>query len=161
MQGAQNNDICQVLRDWYERVPALANLVMYTLICGYLLSWTSFGLYLSNIPTDVLDYEVWRLLSASFYCSDFPGLLFTLLMYMPTACDTERGMGSIKYLVYFLCNCEAHTGVMLQALYVGAALLLKMGEIANILSLPAAGLWGVIMLEIVVRCNRDPEAAVA
>ena len=159
MQGSPSNDICQSLKEWYERVPSVSMLAMYLLIAGYFLCWTSFPLYLVNDPEAVIfSGQVWRLVTASFISTMLLQLIFTLFMYLPTACDTERRMGSVKYLMYFLCNCEPYSGFIVQLLYTGLIYVLAYLEVTGLAT--ESGLWGVIMLEIVVRCNRDPEAAV-
>lgn len=154
MQGQQGSDVCQTLRDWFDRIPPMSLLVMYTLLGCFLLTYfTDLGVFLINAPEDtLLKLQLWRLLTASFVVSSIFSLLISLFMYMPTACDSERRMGTVKYQLYLLMNC-----VIIQAVCAG----LILGGAASIGFAPwTMGLWGVIMLEIVVRCNRDPEAVV-
>lgn len=154
MQGQQGSDVCQALRDWFGRIPAVSMLVMYTLLGGFLLTYfTDFGTLLINTPQDtLLKLQFWRLLTAPFITGSIFSLLITLFMYMPTACESERRMSSVKYLLYLLVNC-----VTVQVVCAG----LLLGGAVSLGFMPAVlGLWGVIMLEIVVRCNRDPEAVV-
>lgn len=155
MQGQQGGDVCQALRDWFGRIPAVSLLVMYTLLGCFLLTYvTSLGAVLVNAPQDtLLGLQFWRLLSASFVTRGIFSLLITLFMYMPTACESERRMSSVRYLVYLLVNC-----VTIQAICAG----LILAGADNLGFMPVVlGMWGVIMLEIVVRCNRDPEAVVS
>jgi hypothetical protein len=82
---------------------------------------------------------------------------------MPTACKTERRLGTMAYLWFFLMNSKIYSDLFVQVLYIGLMYLITYipGTFwPSGYLIPCVGLWPIIMIEMVVRCNRNPEDAV-
>ena len=82
---------------------------------------------------------------------------------MPTACKTERRLGTMAYLWFFLMNSKFYSDLFVQVLFIGLMYLITYipGTFwPSGYLVPCVGLWPIIMIEMVVRCNRNPEDAV-
>jgi len=131
---------------------------MVYISCGtYLFSWIAASVVylLINIPIFVIQYfQVWRIITAPFVSISLLGLLFSMLSYLPTAGRNERRLGTARYVAFFMINFT-----ILESTY--TILLYALSFIPNFSMLSmsyTAGLWPLIMVEMVIRCNIDPDA---
>lgn len=157
-----NQDICGKLKAWWQEVPAYTRFILYVSLVMFAASMVvpvvSFWIVL--VPAVFLEkLYLWQVLTFEFQPFGIFGLLFTMFSYLPTACRTERRLGTVRYISFFLI-----TNAILAVIYVGLARLGKETGI-SLLSMiysmvPLCGLWPLIMVEMVIRCNKDPESLV-
>lgn len=110
---------------------------------------------LINVPIFTIQYmQIWRLVTAPFIELSLLQLLFCMLSFLPTACNTERSLGTARYVAFFMMNF-----LILESLF--AFLLYGLSFIPNLTLLRGtmtAGLWPLIMVQMVIRCNMNPDA---
>ena len=157
-----NQDVGTKLQNWWKEVPLFTRLILYisVLLCGIDLVSPLLASWLLIIPAYFLEnFYLWQVLTFPYQLLGLLQLLFTMLVYMPTACRTERRLGTVRYISFFVL-----TNIILAVLYV--ALTRAASETGGSLfvtiytSVPFSGLWPLIMVEIVIRCNKDPDVLV-
>ena len=156
LPAMRDRDMSTVLKDWWTNLPTFSRIVLCSLGLTYLLSWISVGLVSLAISVPALNlfgFQVWRLFTSSFVCIQLITLLFTTFMFSMRTGKIERSMGTARYFVYFMLNT-----VCIQVMYTGLFTLLCMTEMPYFcMRYFSAGLWPMIMLEIVKQCCEDPE----
>ena len=157
--NASMQDIGNSIKNWFEKMPSFCRLLLYSTLCLYLISWISLGLVLllANIPVLVVGYfQIWRLFTAPLVPLGFLHVLFEMISFLPTAVKIERRMSTSGYFVFFALNSLTVQTVFALAMY-GASFI--PGEFFASLALrPSAGLWPIIMIEMVIRCNKNPDS---
>ncbi|CAG9318448.1 unnamed protein product [Blepharisma stoltei] len=152
-----NRDYGAVLKSWWSGVPAYTRFIIYVACGTYILSWVMLGFIakLINIPILTIQYfQFWRLFTSPFIAYSLLTLLFEMMSYLPTACKTERRLGTAKYVAFFMINF-----LILELAF--SALLYGLSFIPSLSGLslnPTAGLWPLIMVEMVIRCNMNPDS---
>lgn len=112
MINPAQTDYSAAIRDWWSQVPSFSKLVLVMCAGGYLLGlvFPVIPYMLINIPKLTVEhFQVYRVLttpyiSVGIFQVTIIQLLFGLLSYMPTACRTEKRLGSISYLFFFMIN---------------------------------------------------------
>ena len=78
---------------------------------------------------------------------------------MPIACRTERRLGTVRYISFF-----TMTNAIIGVLYVGITYAIAQTGLpifvnAFVLS-PCQGLWPIIIVELVIKFNKEPDQLV-
>lgn len=168
MLNSSGTDIFQAARTWIARIPALSKCVMYLSVLGCILSFVfpTLCMNLINIPLfTLMKLQLYRIFTTPFLSLGilqvfYTQVLFSLISYMPTACRTERRLGTMSYLWFFSVNSNIHLDLIVQVLFIGLMYIITYipgtpWPAGNLN--PCVGLWPLIMIEIVVRCNLNPE----
>lgn len=114
MINPNQTDYSAAIRNWWSEVPTFSKLVLYLCIAGYILGlvFPMMAYMLINIPKQTVEHlQIYRVFTSPFLTLSILQvtiiqLLFELLSYIPTACKTEKRLGSISYLFFFLINSE-------------------------------------------------------
>jgi membrane associated rhomboid family serine protease len=157
-----NQDIGGQLKQWWQTVPFIVTFIFYATTFLYLLSWVIFPylfLMVLNPYAFVVKLCFWQPLSFPYLHLSLLHLLFALFSYMPTACRTERRLGTVKYLFLFVSN-----NFIIGLAFVGLIYALSFSKIPLFVGLAqksyCLGLWPIVMLEMVLRCNKTPDELV-
>lgn len=111
---------------------------------------------LNSASKSVLQYQVWRLTTASFVGSSLLSAAVMVCVFVLFAPEAERHLGSVRRLIYFLTNCACHAGLTIQVLY--AVLSLVVTTLSDYTEQASSGLWGAVVLDSVVLAMRSAEA---
>lgn len=163
MINPNQTDYGAAIREWWNQVPSYSKLVLYLSVAGYLLglAFPMIAFQLINFPKFTVEsFQFYRVFTTPFIAINLFQVLFGLLSYMPTACKTEKRLGTISYLFFFMINSEIYTDLLVQVLFVGimyGTSYIPFGTWSSNVLYPCTGLWPLIMIEMVVRCNRNPD----
>jgi len=102
----------------------------------------------------ISQYHVWRLITAPFYNPQLLMLLFGLWSYMPRAGPHEKTEGTVRMAMEFL----IYT-LIISLLFCLTGFILGSSASPGFYLAPQMGLWPLVMCEMVVDCNRDPDVA--
>lgn len=94
---------------------------------------------------------VWRLVTGTFVHSDFLGLLFSLISYVPQAVMDEQQLGTVPFALRFFV-----LSTFINVFYgvFGVAL----GQLSKgILMQPTMGLWPILFCDLVLQCQQNPD----
>lgn len=155
-----NSNIGHRLKDWWVNIPAYTRLILYVTLFVYALTWISlyFIIFFVNTPYSVIrEFQFWRLFTFSYVPSGILNLILEMISFLPYSCRAERRLGTSKYFVYFLLN-----SVMIGALYSLSLFILSLIPIGYFELLAysnSAGLWPIIMMEMVIQSNKNPDQA--
>ena len=117
--------------------------------------------YLANIPYyTIYQCQFWRLITTAFITTGLINLIFSLLIFYRYSINTEKDIGTIKYMLNFFRNCLFIQIIyslitLLISLIIRNSILMKMkltmGGVHN------DGLWPILMCEITLFCLSNPE----
>lgn len=145
------------MQNWWRDLPSFSRFLFYTLGVTYALSWPMGDslFYLVNAPAaTVLSLQLWRLFTAPFICLGLVPLLLQLISFGGITARRERELGTSRYLVLFLLN-----AVTVELAYALVNVLISYNGLDWLIGRKfSAGIWPMIMIEIVLRCNMHPEA---
>ena len=158
-----NEDIGAKLIKWWREVPMFTTTILYTVVAVFLLyCFTSFYFIVYGILIAswvINNLYLWEVLTFPYIHTNLLHLLFSLFSYLPTACRTERRLGTVRYISFFV-----HTNFAIGILFVGLMKFLSSITVlplfSGLMSLPCTGLWPIIFVEMVLRCNKDPDVLV-
>jgi membrane associated rhomboid family serine protease len=107
---------------------------------------------MNTLDTTVYERQFWRIFTAPLVHPNILMLLFVLLAYIPTGVLREKMVGTVKIATgFFLMN------VLIQLTFLvfsfGASRLTEHYTFFHSL-----GMWPIIMAEIVIEYNRNPES---
>ena len=147
---------------WMKAMPFFTRLILILTsllsLLALFLPVLSTSLPLTSISF-IENHAMYELFTFSYQHLSVLHLFFALLAFLPTACKTERSLGTYRYASFFIV-----TNVLLGLIYI---VVISLGASAH-LSLfmeayrfyPCAGLWPILMTEMVIRCNKNPQARV-
>ena len=117
--------------------------------------------YLADIPYFTIFHgQIWRLVTTAFITTGLINLIFSLFIFYRYSIQTEKDIGTIKYMLTFFRNCFFIQSiyclvVLIISLIIRNDILMKskalMGGVSN------DGLWPIIMFEITLFCLSNPE----
>ena len=155
---SSSQDSMVQLKVWWEDVPIFAKFIAFLITTLYILSWFTFYplVNLLLIPFYVIYQQYWwEVLTFQYQHPKIIMLIFALWSYLPTASKTERVMGTVKYISYFLIMNiiigAVHVVLMFALFETGLSLF------QGCLYVPSYGLWPLILSNMVVRCNQNPD----
>ncbi|CAG9312952.1 unnamed protein product [Blepharisma stoltei] len=152
-----NRDYATEMKNWWRGMPAYTKLVIYVSIGTYILSWlnSAFIPLFINIPIFTIEnLQIWRVFTSPFITLNLLTLIFEMCSYLPIAYRTELRLGTAKYGAFFIMNF-----IILEVLYAASLYGLSFIPSLSLLAIvPTAGLFPLIMAEIVINCNINPEA---
>ncbi|OMJ85873.1 hypothetical protein SteCoe_12715 [Stentor coeruleus] len=156
-----NQDISGKLISWWQTVPFFSRCIFYITIPLSILSYFPAypGILLILSPAILITYfNFWSLLTFPYQHFGLLGIVFALFSFSQTGPRNERRMGTARYFIYFTIN-NLILGIMLVC--AGIAMQeINVPALKSIIFSSCDGLWPFIMIEIVLRCNKDPEAQV-
>lgn len=156
-----NQDIGGRLMSWWQAAPFFTRCIFYITIPLSILSYFPMfpGMLLVLSPAILLTYyNFWSFFTFPYQHFGLFGIVFSLYSFSQTAPRNERRMGTARYFIYFTIN-NLILGIILVC--VGIAMLeIRVPALNSIMFSSCDGLWPFIMIEIVLRCNKDPEAQV-
>jgi Eukaryotic integral membrane protein (DUF1751) len=155
-----NQDVGSRLTAWWTTVPVFTRLVLYLTLILYTLSlFSAIAWYLVLIPGNVIyGYYIWTIFTFPYINPSIFGIFFSLISYLPTASITERRLGTIRYMSFFI-----QTNAIIGIVATGLIYLLSLAPLPilqNILGELFCGLWPIIMVEMVINFNKEPERLV-
>ena len=157
-----NQDLFGQLHTWWKEVPIFTRLILYIslLLSTILLISPLVAFWTVLFPAHFLDhFYLWQVLTFPYQSLKFLQLLFTMIAYLPTACITERRLGTVRYISFFIIT-NAILGLLYVALTRAAAETGLAFFVTMYTVVPFCGLWPLIMVEMVIRCNKDPDVLV-
>lgn len=156
-----DQDIGGRLQSWWRELPFFSTCtIVICLILSILYYFPSFPAFLLILnPAILFSYHsFWSVLTFPYQHNGLLNYIFALFSFAQTAPRNERAMGTSRYFIYFTLN-NLILGMIFIAL--GLAMLeIKVPTLQFIYFNSCAGLWPFIMIEIVLRCNKDPESQV-
>lgn len=142
--------------NWTSFVKNIPACVM-GICCGILMVFcisivsTGFMMTLVSIPYYIVNGgEFWRLFTSLFVPLGLLELLICVPTFVSTGGQTEKAFGSVKYLLFFLCNC-----VLIQLLCV-----LLSFFFTSLRVVPIQAIYGEIMIEIIMISKKNPDSPV-
>jgi membrane associated rhomboid family serine protease len=135
-------------------VPLFVRFIIISTVFLYLISWfVRIDVVLCNLPYYTLKkFEIWRLVTSVFMTVSIINILFAFLAWIPDAMRLETTTGTVRYFLNFMTN-----SIFIQVIYSFALLILSLIFGENILKMPSAGLWPLIMAEITLLCLANPD----
>lgn len=135
-------------------VPLFVRFIIISTVSLYILSWiVSIDAILCNLPYfTLMKFQIWRLATSVFMTVSIINILFAFMAWIPDAMRLETTAGTIRYFLNFMTN-----SIFIQVIYSIALLILSIFLGENILKMPSAGLWPLIMAEITLLCLANPD----
>ncbi|OMJ71984.1 hypothetical protein SteCoe_29691 [Stentor coeruleus] len=156
-----NQDIGGRILSWWHELPFYSTCIIITsLILSILFYFPVFpSSFLILNPMIIFSYyNYWSLLTFPYQHLGLLNYLFALFSFAQTAPRNERVMGTSRYFIYFTLN-NLILGIIF--IFIGLAFLeINVPALQSIYFNSCAGLWPYIMIEIVIRCNKEPESQV-
>lgn len=160
--NSQNNDQQESFGDkikkFWSNIPLVVKSIISLTLFFYILSWiTSFVKYLMNFPQmTIFDFHLWSVFTSVVVTPSILNVVFAFIAWVPDAIKIETQVGSVRYFMNFMIN-----STIIQILYLIFALLFWLiFNIEYFLQMPSAGLWPLIMSEITILCNANPDSEV-
>ena len=161
------SQMCSDCKNWLnsflDNLPFFIKWFMIITLFFFLLNFFTvyIAFYLANIPYyTIYQCQFWRLITTAFITTGLINLIFSLLIFYRYSINTEKDIGTIKYMLNFFRNCLFIQIIyslitLLISLIIRNSILMKMkltmGGIHN------DGLWPILMCEITLFCLSNPE----
>ena len=161
------SQMCSDCKNWLnsflDNLPFFIKWFMIITLFFFLLNFFTvyIAFYLSNIPYyTIYQCQFWRLITTAFITTGLINLIFSLLIFYRYSINTEKDIGTIKYMLNFFRNCLFIQIIyslitLLISLIIRNSILMKMkltmGGVHN------DGLWPILMCEITLFCLSNPE----
>ena len=161
------SQICSDCKNWLnsflDNLPFFIKWFMIITLFFFLLNFFTvyIAFYLANIPYyTIYQCQFWRLITTAFITTGLINLIFSLLIFYRYSINTEKDIGTIKYMLNFFRNCLFIQIIyslitLLISLIIRNSILMKMkltmGGVHN------DGLWPILMCEITLFCLSNPE----
>ncbi len=151
------------LKSFLDNLPFFIKWFMIITLFFFLLNFFTvyIAFYLANIPYyTIYQCQFWRLITTAFITTGLINLIFSLLIFYRYSINTEKDIGTIKYMLNFFRNCLFIQIIyslitLLISLIIRNSILMKMkltmGGVHN------DGLWPILMCEITLFCLSNPE----
>ena len=162
--GSQMCSDCKKwLNSFLDNLPFFIKWFMIITLFFFLLNFFTvyIAFYLANIPYyTIYQCQFWRLITTAFITTGLINLIFSLLIFYRYSINTEKDIGTIKYMLNFFRNCLFIQIIyslitLLISLIIRNSILMKMkltmGGVHN------DGLWPILMCEITLFCLSNPE----
>ena len=159
--------MCSDCKNWLnsflDNLPFFIKWFMIITLFFFLLNFFTvyIAFYLANIPYyTIYQCQFWRLITTAFITTWLINLIFSLLIFYRYSINTEKDIGTIKYMLNFFRNCLFIQIIyslitLLISLIIRNSILMKMkltmGGVHN------DGLWPILMCEITLFCLSNPE----
>ena len=151
-------EICETM-PLFVRILVFSNsfLFLFNLFVPYI------SFYLADIPFfTVFRFQIWRLVTTAFVTTNIISIILCMVFWIKEVIELERSLGTVKYMLTFFVNCiciQLIYCIIMLIIYLitrsKASLLLKVmgggGRVRN------EGLWPIVILEITLRCLKNPE----
>ena len=161
------SQMCSDCKNWLnsflDNLPFFIKWFMIITLFFFLLIFFTvyIAFYLVNIPYyTIYQCQFWRLITTAFITTGLINLIFSLLIFYRYSINTEKDIGTIKYMLNFFRNCLFIQIIyslitLLISLIIRNSILMKMkltmGGVHN------DGLWPILMCEITLFCLSNPE----
>ena len=161
------SQMCSDCKNWLnsflDNLPFFIKWFMIITLFFFLLNFFTvyIAFYLANIPYyTIYQCQFWRLITTAFITTGLINLIFSLLIFYRYSINTEKDIGTIKYMFNFFRNCLFIQIIyslitLLISLIIRNSILMKMkltmGGVHN------DGLWPILMCEITLFCLSNPE----
>ena len=161
------SQMCSDCKNWLnsflDNLPFFIKWFMIITLFFFLLNFFTvyIAFYLANIPYyTIYQCQFWRLITTAFITTGLINLIFSLLIFYRYSINTEKDIGTIKYMLNFFRNCLFIQIIyslitLLISLIIRNSILMKMkltmGGVHN------DGLWPILMCEITLFCLSNPE----
>ena len=161
------SQMCSDCKNWLnsflDNLPFFIKWFMIITLFFFLLNFFTvyIAFYLANIPYyTIYQCQFWRLITTAFITTGLINLIFSLLIFYHYSINTEKDIGTIKYMLNFFRNCLFIQIIyslitLLISLIIRNSILMKMkltmGGVHN------DGLWPILMCEITLFCLSNPE----
>ena len=90
--------------------------------------------------------------TGTFIHTDFLGLIFSLVSYIPQACMEERQLGTTHYVLrFFLLTTFINLLFSVSAVGIGYSMA------PSVMFEPSMGLWPILFCELVISCMQNPD----
>ena len=149
------NDLGSSLKNFYKNMPLFVMFVLYftIILCIFSLFLPLEISYLVLISyTFINDNKYWTIFTFTFYHTSILNLVFALFFYLPNASSTEKKLGTVRYIYFFIIN-SGIIGVVYGLLMFCISFI---SIFSSSIYVPCIGLWPVIMMEVVINCNVNP-----
>jgi uncharacterized membrane protein len=104
----------------------------------------------------VKQLQIWRLYTSTFVHGGLLGLFFALLSFIPRSIEQETEKGTVPFAIRFV-KFSIFINVVICALAFIGELLPFLG-MEGLMYSPAAGLWPLYMMDLVIKCYEAPDA---
>lgn len=151
-------NILAKVKQWWSTIPLFTRLIIYiTIPLSIFAIFADLAKFLIIVPYNFLQgFSFWQLFTFPLQHISPLANVFTLLAYVPTACVTEKTFGTYRYISFFIIANALAGGLFVMILYFAALTNINFFVVAYY-SYPCAGLWPIIMTEMVIRYNKQPE----
>ena len=161
------SQMCSDCKNWLnsflDNLPFFIKWFMIITLFFFLLNFFTvyIAFYLVNIPYyTIYQCQFWRLITTAFITTGLINLIFSLLIFYRYSINTEKDIGTIKYMLNFFRNC-----LFIQIIYSLITLLISLiirNSILMKMKLTMSGvhndgLWPILMCEITLFCLSNPE----
>lgn len=91
------------MKQMWDGIPLFNKFLLITCILIFVLTCLPLGVgfWLALAPYFLESFQVWRLVTGTFVHSDFLGLLFSLISYVPQAVMDEQQLGTVPFALRF------------------------------------------------------------
>lgn len=157
--NGSRTEISVQIKDWWNHLPLLAVCFFWvsSILCilSYftwfpLLPWTLSYINFAE------NHWYWTLLTYPFQPSGILATSVSIYLYTTTAGESERHLGTSRYIIFIF-----YYIISIGLLYLGLIYLLKFISqtlFDHFCLFPFFGIWPIIMIELVLKYNTDPES---
>ncbi|OMJ87484.1 hypothetical protein SteCoe_10818 [Stentor coeruleus] len=157
--NGSRTDICVKIKDWWDKMPLFTFYIFWisSILCilSYSPPYSVHSLYLSY--ENFADRKwFWTLLTYPYQPSGILITSISLYLYTTTTSESERFLGTSRYIIFF-----GYYIINIGLLYLGLIYLLKWISstlFAHFSIFPFFGIWPIIMIELVLKYNKNPQS---
>ena len=132
--------------------------VMYCQLVFYLVSFIVPVYFLTLIPYNLIhSFYFWTLFTSPFISLSFIQLLIGVLMFWRFGKYRERQLGTVRSFVWFMANNFIINVLFCGAIFLGSLMPFFSSYFELMSMFPFSGLWPIIMVQIVIFHNIEPE----
>ena len=152
-----NSSFGEKIKQYWSEIPLMVKIICSITITFYLLSW--FKIFnpilnaLVNIPYfTVTKFKIWTLATTILITPSIINILFAGMAWLPSAIVFEKELGSTRYILNLFTR-----SIIIQILYVVLTGILAILFGSEIMIKPSVGLWPIILGDITIQCQQNPE----
>ncbi|OMJ87485.1 hypothetical protein SteCoe_10819 [Stentor coeruleus] len=154
------NDVGSQVKDWWNRLPLFTTFILFLsiplCISSYFEGYPIWFIAL-NPQLFVESYYIWTLLTYSYQAIGLLSAVFSLYLFTTSANKNERNLGTVRYIFFF-----GFYSILLGSIFVALSYLLQNISLPLFSTMKTSifsGLWPMVMIELVLLSNKDPDSS--
>lgn len=151
------NSISDKLKSLWNSFPFMVKSIISATLIFYLMSWFSFmapvlKVIINITYTTIFNFYIWTIFTTFLVTPSLLNIIFAFMSWVPGAMILERETGSTRFIMNLITR-----SAIIQVIYLAVSLFLALLFGKGALQLPSTGLWPLIMGDITINCQSNPD----